>query len=172
MERYQLAKIVEWAGTVDARKRLQKVVYFLKVLGCPVDAEYMLHRYGPYSQDVARLTDAMVEADLLAESALSNAAGQQFSYRLTDKTRTNLSEFESTPRGRSVLEQMNPFESKARRLFQADLKELEYASTIVFFREKGHDWPTSVNRMCRFKKLEKGSLIANRAEALAREVVA
>ena len=49
---------------------------------------------------------------------------------------------------------MNPFESKARRLFQADLKELEYASTIVFFREKGHDWPTSVERMCRFKKLD------------------
>jgi hypothetical protein len=30
MNRYQLAKIVEWAGTLDARKRIQKVVYLLK----------------------------------------------------------------------------------------------------------------------------------------------
>jgi uncharacterized protein len=172
MERYQLAKIVEWAGTVDARKRLQKVVYILKVLGCPLDAEYMLHRYGPYSHDVARCTDEMVQTDLLVESARSNPAGQQFSYCLSDRARMSLAEFEAGARGRSLLEKLEPFESKARRLFQADLKELEFASTIVFFHEKGHDWPTAVDEMCRFKGLTKGSPIAIRAVALAREVVA
>jgi uncharacterized protein YwgA len=172
MERYQLAKIVEWAGTVDARKRLQKVAYILKVLGCPLDAEYILHRYGPYSEDVARLTDEMVQTDLLVETARSNPAGQQFSYRLSDRARSSLAEFGASARGRSLLQGLEPFESKARQLFQADLKELEYASTVLFFREKGHDWPRAVEEMCRFKGLTKGSPIANRAEALAREAVA
>lgn len=172
MERYQLARIVEWAGTVDARKRLQKVVYILKVLGCPLDAEYILHRYGPYSEDVASLTDEMVQTDLLVETVRTNPAGQQFSYGLSHRARTGLAEFESGSRGHPLLRALEPFESTARRLFQADLKELEYASTILFFREKGHDWPAAVEEMCRFKGLAYGSPITNRAEALAREVVA
>lgn len=172
MERYQLAKVVDWAGTVDARKRLQKVVYILKVLRCPLDAEYILHRYGPYSEDVARLTDEMVQTDLLVEKAKANPTGQQFSYCLSERARAGLAEFQAGARGRSLLQGLEPFESKARRLFQADLKELEYASTILFFREKGHEWPGAVEEMCRFKGLTKGSPMASRAEALAREVVA
>ena len=35
MTRYQLAKIVDWAGTLDTRKRMQKVVYLLQVVGLP-----------------------------------------------------------------------------------------------------------------------------------------
>jgi hypothetical protein len=36
MNRYQLAKIVDWAGTLETRKRMQKVVYLLQVAGCPL----------------------------------------------------------------------------------------------------------------------------------------
>ena len=77
MNRYQLAKIVDWAGTLETRKRMQKVVYLLQVAGCPLGADYTLHHYGPYSHDVARLTDEMVQASLLVEKTTSNAVGQQ-----------------------------------------------------------------------------------------------
>ena len=60
MNRYQLAKIVQWAGTLRSRKRMQKMIFLLQAAGCPLDADYDLHHYGPYSQDVARLTDEMV----------------------------------------------------------------------------------------------------------------
>jgi uncharacterized protein len=171
MDRFQLAKIVDWAGTLDTRKRLQKVVYLLKAAGCPLDAEYTLHRYGPYSQDVAQLTDEMVQANLLVETAVSNAVGRQFSYRLAESARLSLAEFQATPRGRSLSEPLEPFETTARGLFHADLKDLEFASTIVFFHNQGGDWPTSVAQMCRFKNLMNGSPVVERAEALARKVV-
>src|SRR5713226_2600892 len=35
MTRYQLAKLVQWAGTLRTRKRMQKVVYLLQLAGCP-----------------------------------------------------------------------------------------------------------------------------------------
>ena len=69
MNRYQLAKIVDWAGTLETRKRMQKVVYLLQVAGCPLGADYTLHHYGPYSQEVARLTDEMVQTGILTETA-------------------------------------------------------------------------------------------------------
>jgi hypothetical protein len=171
MNRYQLAKIVEWAVTLDTRKRMQKVVYFLRAKGCPLDADFTLHHYGPYSQEVARLTDEMVQANLLVERAESNMVGQQFSYRLSESVRKDLADFEATPPGRVLSDSLAPFEAVARRLFQAGLKELEYASTIVFFREQGHDWPVAIEKMCQFKGLTMGSRVVERADALAREIV-
>ncbi|WP_422924273.1 hypothetical protein [Singulisphaera sp. PoT] len=170
MTRYQLAKIVDWAGTLDTRKRMQKVVYLLQVAGCPLEAEYALHHYGPYSQEVALLTDAMVQAKILVERAGANPVGQQFSYQLDEVARVKLADFESSPRGATTCSVLAPFEEQARRLFLVDLKDLEYASTIVFFRERGHDWLEAVEKMCRFKRLTAGSGVAERAEVLARQV--
>jgi uncharacterized protein YwgA len=172
MNRYQLAKIVEWAGTLDTRKRMQKVAYLLQVAGCPLDADFSLHHYGPYVQELARLTDEMVQANLLVEKARSNQVGQQFSYCLAENTRKNLAEFEATPQGQVLSARMSSFEPLARQLFQTDLKELEYASTIVFFHKQGHDWPVAVEKMCQFKELPPESQVVKRADALAREIVA
>ena len=56
------------------------------------------------------------------------------------------------------------------RLFQADLKDLEFASTIVYFHKQGHDWLTAVAKMCQFKGLTNGNQVVERADALAREI--
>jgi uncharacterized protein len=171
MDRYQLAKIVDWAGTLDTRKRMQKVAYLLQVAGCPLGADFNLHHYGPYSQEVARLTDEMVQAGILHERADSNLVGQQFSYRLNEGARKNLSDFEATPRGKAAAESLAPYADLARRLFRADLKELEYASTAVFFQRQVHDWPQAIEKMCEFKGLTPGSRVVERAGELARQIV-
>lgn len=170
MNRYQLAKIVDWAGTLDTRKRMQKVAYLLWVAGCRLDADFNLHHYGPYSQEVARLTDEMVQAGILDERAESNMVGQQFSYSLSEGARKNLADFEATPRGRAAAAELEPHEDLARRLFQADLKDLEYASTAVFFRQQGHDWPEAIEKMCQFKGLTPGGRVVERAGELARQI--
>jgi len=172
MNRYQLAKIVEWAGTLHSRKRMQKVVYLLQVAGCPLESDYILHHYGPYSQDVARLTDEMVRVNLLEEQSESIPVGQQYSYRLGDRAKERVAEFEGTSEGRSWSGRMADYEGKARRLFRADLKELEIASTIVYFHRQGHDWPLAVEKACEFKGLTKESQSVERAESLAREILA
>lgn len=172
MNRYQLAKIVDWAGTLETRKRMQKVVYLLQVAGCPLGADYTLHHYGPYSQEVARLTDEMVQAGILSEMATPNAVGQQFSYRLSESVRSNLASFESSPTGRAQAAQWDNFLRDKRWLLEQDLKELEYAATIVFFHKQGHDWPLAIEKMCQFKGLTNGGQVVERASALARRVVA
>ena len=101
MNRYQLAKIVEWAGTLHSRKRMQKVVYLLQVAGCPLESDYILHHYGPYSPDVARLTDEMARVNLLEELSESNPKGQQYSYRLGEGAKDRITAFERTSEGRS-----------------------------------------------------------------------
>ena len=172
MTRYQLAKVVGWAGTLDTRKRMQKVAYLLQVVGCPLDADYGLHHYGPYSQEVSRLTDEMVRAGLLIETAKSNPVGQQYSYYLSDEARRSLDAFEATPSGMGLSTLMAPFETLARRLFQAALKDLEFAATIVFFHRQGHVWPVAIEKMCQFKGLSPGTRDVEQADALAREIVA
>jgi len=170
MNRYQLAKIVDWAGTLDTRKRMQKVVFLLQAAGCPLDAEYTLHHYGPYSQEVARLTDEMVRSGILDENAESNMVGQRFSYCLSEGARKSLSDFERTPRGQAAAKELNQHKDLAHQLFQVDLKDLEYASTAVFSRQQGLDWPEAIEKMCQFKRLALDSPAVKRAEDLARRI--
>lgn len=172
MNRYQLAKIVDWAGTLETRKRMQKVVYLLQVAGCPLEAKYTLHHYGPYSYDVARLTDEMVQANLLAEKTSSNAVGQQYSYSLSDSARSGLADFETTFAGRAQAAALEAVLSEKQWLLKEDLRDLEYAATIVFFNKQGHDWSSAVDKMCQFKGLTKGGQDVERADALARRIIA
>ena len=172
MNRYQLAKIVDWAGTLDTRKRMQKVIYLLQVADCPLGADYTLHHYGPYSHDVARVTDEMVQASLLVEKTTSNAVGQQYSYSLSESARSSLAEFEATPAGQALAAALDPVLSKSHWLLRADLRELEYAATIVFFRKQGHDWPLAVEKMCQFKGLTNTDPAVKRATDLAHRIVA
>ena len=170
MNRYQLAKIVDWAGTLHSRKRMQKVVYLLQVAGCPLGADYILHHYGPYSHEVARLTDEMGQAGLLVEHTGANQVGQQYSYEVADRTRASVAAFEATPEGREASKTMAAFKERVLGLLKADLKDLEVASTIVYFKQQGHDWPIAVDKACDFKGLTKQSPAVHRAEALARGV--
>jgi len=85
MDSYQLAKIVQWVGTLHTRKRLQKVVYLLQAAKCPLDADFFLHHYGPYSNDVARLTDTLVGQQLLIEKEEEAGVGKKFEYELSGR---------------------------------------------------------------------------------------
>ena len=171
MTRYQLAKLVEWAGTFQSRKRMQKLVFLLQAAGCPLDADFDLHHYGPYSQDVARLTDEMVRGKLLEERIEIHPYGEQYSYTLPEASRRQIDEYEAGPRGALPAEQLARFEALARTLYQADLKDLEVAATLVFFRQQGHDWAVAVAKTCQFKDLPAGTPPVKQAEELARGIV-
>src|SRR5579872_150907 len=151
MTRYQLAKLVEWAGTLHTRKRLQKVVFMLQAAGCPLDAEFYLHHYGPYSEDVARLTDEMTRKGLLEEEAEPAPGGLKYSYRLPGAVAQQVLDLEQTEDGKTWAAQMVPYESKAKRLLQTDVKDLEYASTILYFHVQGDEWSQAVEKAVAFK---------------------
>lgn len=167
MTHYQLAKLVEWAGTLRSRKRLQKVVYLLQAAGCPLDADFFLHYYGPYSQDVALVTNEMAREKLLAETTTGRHPHEQYNYELTESTREQMAEFESSPRGEATLSLMAPFEAKARRLFAVDVKLVEYASTIAYFYAQKPDWAEAVEKAVTYKNDQ----AVRAALSLAREAI-
>ena len=151
MTRFQLATLVSWASPLKTRKRLQKVVFMLQAAGCRLDTDFTLHHYGPYSEDLARLTDEMVRQGFLEEQEEENGRGKQYSYRLPAPVQRQLDELEKSERGRELAEALVPFELQAKELLAADLKTLEYASTISFFRSIGDDWDAAVKSAAAFK---------------------
>jgi uncharacterized protein YwgA len=168
MNRYQLAKLVSWAGQLQARKRLQKVVYMLQAAGCPFDADYILHHYGPYSEGLARLTDEMVRNTLLEEKPHDMPMGKQYSYQVSEAAQKEIRDLEATEQGKRWAEELAPFETRAKELLAADLKQLEYASTIVYFRRQGLAWDTAVEKATTFKN----TMAVKAALPLAKTVIA
>jgi uncharacterized protein len=171
MNRYQLAKIVQWTGTLRSRKRMQKTVFLLQAAGCPLDAEYDLHFYGHYSQDVAQLADELTLANLLAEEVETHPQGERYSYTLTQKSIDQIKRYEADPRSLEDARGMESYESRALALADVDVKELEVAATIVFFRGNGHDWLDAIEKTCSFKKSDANTPFLKRCEKLAREIV-
>lgn len=170
MTRYELAKLVTWADTLHSRKRLQKVVFLLQAAGCPLEADFILHHFGPYSEHVSRLTDELVRLDLLKEAATDNTVGQQYSYRLSEQAGEKMRHLEESEEGRPMAQKMAPFENLAKSLLREDLKDLELAATVMYFRRQGLDWPQATEKACTFKKVPADGPLAGRAAALARSV--
>lgn len=171
MTRYELAKLVSMAGRLSTRKRVQKVVHMLQAAGLDFNVDFRLHHYGPYSDEVAGLLTELVREDLLSEECSENFAGKQFEYTLADGVAESLSEFEAQPGGESHAQKFAEYEPLIDRLVKSDLSDLELASTIVFFRQKGHDWSEAKERACSFKRVQLASDKATRAEQLAVSVV-
>jgi uncharacterized protein YwgA len=142
----------------------------LQAAGCPLNADFFLHRFGPYSQEVAQLTDELVADGVLIELKSENAAGHQFGYRLTSRGEALLSSFESRPSGTEFEKAMSKFETLAKRLATNDLRGLEIASTIAYYHETMGDWSRARESACRFKNINPDTSFAKNAEALAKSV--
>jgi uncharacterized protein len=176
MDRYQLAKLVQWAeecspGGVKSRKRIQKVIFLLKCAGGPFDADYFLHHYGPYSPEVAQITDELVTAGLLVEEPARNSVGKQFNYKLNSGAFDSIAHFERTAAGAEAQSRIAQFEAPAKYLLGRDLNELEYAATAAFFHLQQPGWEAAARKMREFKRLPAESPAARAALELAERVV-
>lgn len=172
MTPYQLAKIVDWAGDLKTRKRLQKVVFLLSAKGCKaIDAHFILHHYGPYSYEVASLADQMLAQGLLDESAQQNQAGVSYSYKLTDKAARLVHHFERAPQGKAIAGELAKFEATAKELLKSSVADLEYGSTIVYFYRYEKNWKAAIQKACKFKRLKEDSPTAKRAIRLAQAIM-
>jgi uncharacterized protein YwgA len=171
MTRYQLAKLVQWAGTLRTRKKMQKAVYLLQCAGCPLDADYRLHFFGPYSSEVAQRCDEMAQAGLIAEECAAHAMGRSYSYRLSAEAARLLVQLEATPQGEEWARSLAPFEQLGQKLLQADVRDLEVAATLAYFHQEGKDWSAAVDETCKFKGLKPDDANLKRAETLARSIL-
>ena len=123
MDRYQLAKIVDWAGTLRSQKRMQKLIYLLQAAGCPLDADYDFHNHGPYSFDVARLTDELTREGLLEDSKEGEPFGERYSYSLPQETKQQMTADEESTRGCDQARHLDKFAGLARILCETQPEE-------------------------------------------------
>jgi uncharacterized protein YwgA len=171
MTKYQLAKLIWMAGTLESRKRIQKTVHLLQAAGCDFDASFRIHYYGPYSSEVAGLLDQMANEGILLETSRSFAQGTQYDYSLSDDFRQSLERHERTPSGRKAKTEIEEYKDLFGELFQQNPKTLELASTIVAFRQGGRDWDEATEEVCEFKKVRADSPRLTRAKQLAEKVL-
>jgi hypothetical protein len=168
--RYQLVKLVQWAGTLNSRKRLQKVVFMLQVAGCPMEAEYALDVIGPYSQDVRHRVDEMTQAGLLEEEFVN--VDKTYSYRLGEETQKLLADFEKTREGHKQSRSLAPYRELGCLLLKTAVEILELAGTLAYFRRCSWNWNEPIEKTCRLKKLRPNSVAVHRAQLLARQLLA
>ncbi len=175
MNRYQLATLVKWAGTLHTRKRLQKVVYLLQAAGCELEVGYTLHHYGPYSPDVASLTDEMLRAGLLHEQASMNpVGGRSYSYTLPQHVQDELDRLAQDPDSRRRLGHLGDYEELAQRLLNVEeVRKLEFAATVAYFhaREPNESWDHAREAAAKFKGHTPSDPAMREAEQLARDIV-
>lgn len=172
MTKYQLAKLISMAGKIESRKRIQKTVFLLKAAGCPIEAEYRLHYYGPYSSDVAELLDEMTAMGILVEDRRELSCGTQYDYSLTEEARASLEEFDQSEAAGAARADLERYADLFSQLGGVDAKTLEYAATIVHFVKIGRNWGEAVEEMCRFKSAASGSSHVADAEELAKQILA
>lgn len=171
MDKYGLAKLIEWAGHegVQGRKRLQKVVYFLQRAGCPFEAEYILHHYGPYSRDVAEACDALTAASFVEETSATKNGNTQYRYTMTPSGLEAIGRAEGQIGDKAKTFQQ--FESRAKDLIVKPIPELELGSTILYCRGRASSWEDAVDEACRFKGINPSSdgELVDSAHKLAKE---
>jgi uncharacterized protein YwgA len=127
-----IAYLVKRAGSIEGRVRLQKSLYLLRRKGI-AELEpfaFTYHHYGPYSDDLAGLLTAMVQAHAIEEATENfDDEWQKFRY----EPGTNADEYVDL-----LPQQVRPL---VDQVIEATLgqhwRTLELAATVDFLRREG-----------------------------------
>lgn len=128
-EEYRLLALIDQAGQIKGRKKLQKMIHLLKNSGAPFRFNYRYHHYGPYSTALQAEMDYLVESKLVTEEIEHGA----YTYTLSQEGK-NLKAFLEDERGMSL--QIN--EPLLKKMLGKNSQFLELVSTYVFLLEIGH----------------------------------
>jgi len=168
MTRVQLAMLIGWLEPLQSRKRLQKVAFLLQAAGWPGNLDFELHSHGPYSLELSRLCEELVQSGLVREEPVAGTAGRQYAYSLSELGRLRLNSFEAS--SQPTVAALARYEGLARRLSTVDLPTLEIASTMVYLRLQV-DWTQAVLKASRLQQPGGDPVLLSRAEELARQLM-
>ena len=127
---------------VVGRTRLQKTVKLLQRLGAPMDYDYMIHFYGPYSEGVQADIGLLERFELVREKECVSRRDQS-TYFVLEATGP-AQQFALRP-------EVAKFHKPIQIMSQTDPVVLELAATYDAFREMGEDHATASQRLKRKK---------------------
>ena len=148
---------------VDTRKKFQKLVHILQVMGAPYPESFDLNHYGAYSSELRAELDAFIIEGLVEETCSDEGNGVvSYSLRPTQRLIDLVGEFP----GPTEHEWLN----WAKTLNRHNPTELEGISTVLYLCQRG--WPKAAWRK-RFELIKPhladryGSFEAKATEMLA-----
>ncbi len=120
--------LLNTVGKVKTRKKLQKVVFFLKIVNVPFSEKFSLHHFGPYSPELQLEIDQLGDAGFIT---------------------SEFNEFQNTATGNQYLKEHSEYlaifsDDKLMRLVKTlngfEPFKLESMATIVYFENSyGND---------------------------------
>jgi uncharacterized protein YwgA len=126
----RIGLLLKEVEAIDSRKKFQKIVHILQVMGAPFPESYDFHHYGAYSAELRRELDAFKSEELISEIEIP---GPFTSY--TVKPTGKLME---------LLGKLPPSGDEAWLAWASDLNrksptELEGISTLLYLHQRV--WP-------------------------------
>jgi uncharacterized protein len=147
-------------GRLIGKTRLQKSVYFLEALGAGFGFDFSYHHYGPYSEELANLTDDAKALGLLKIKWHTSQDGSE--YAVFEDTEEDLEEEDE--------EANEKREGILRVLKEYSAVELELAATADFLSKHGYqNDPWAETRRRKGSKLTDERM--GRAKELLRELL-
>lgn len=122
----KLLSLLNLAGEVTGRKKLQKIVYIAKKLNFPFPERYNFHFYGPYSEELTLKIEEMCNLGFINELKEKKGGYYQYRYKLSEDGTKFLT--------------LSDVEMKNLKAFTLDINEhnsrfLELVSTILYFEQ-------------------------------------
>lgn len=127
-EKYlSLLRLIQIAGgTIDGRKKLQKIVYLVQQRGGPFFETFQYYLYGPFSEQLANEVEEMKSFGLVHEVEVNAVMGQsKYKYSLSEAGKDLLA-------ASGIDDRFQFFEDLIRELAKKDARQLELLATVLF----------------------------------------
>ncbi|GGH86996.1 uncharacterized protein YwgA [Pullulanibacillus pueri] len=116
--------LLQVAGEVVGRKKLQKILYILQKLDYPFQEKYQFHFYGPYSEELTLKIEELCNLQFVNEVREKKGGYHQYRYQLTHEGEDFLKNYQiEMPNIDAFIEDLNGESSRF----------LELVSTIFYF---------------------------------------
>ena len=169
MREYALLKLIEMAGKIDSRKRIQKTSYVLQQLGYPLPDRFIWHHFGPYSHELAALLDELVSLGFVDQEQQTSRSGHRFRYALTADGHLALSNFEKGERGQTLVRTFTSVFEKLQQIVDAayPLRTLELGASLLYWRHRAQSEDAAAEIVSKSKGAPRDSRQFKEAMSLA-----
>ncbi|RYL95083.1 hypothetical protein EWI07_03405 [Sporolactobacillus sp. THM7-4] len=146
----RIAALIDQAGEIVGRKKLQKMVYILQRTGAPFHETYHFHFYGPYSEELSVQLEELYNFGFLAEEKEKKSGTLCYRYRLTESGETFLKRYSGTlPDLTDLTEKLN----------RESVSFLELVSLLLYFdqlpRESAIEKVHQMRKNCREEDIQR-----------------
>ena len=168
---YLLCRFIRAADRVEGRIRMQKATFLLAPAGLRLFQDYFFHLRGPYSPALANTMGELVDQGLLKEDREElSPEFFRYDYQLSPLGGEVIDAFESHPLAVEAKELGDAHEARFVDLARRDVRQLELASSLLYWRDLGYDWDETLAMTAAAKRATARSPEMLEARALAEEL--